>query len=142
MKRTPVVLGALLVLALTMAACGSSEPAGPVTVEMRMTDDFAYDPGEITVGPGAELTIVATNESDLNTKHDLVLLGDVFDGLGDINRAIEADPAIVLAEFPEVEPGGTDSITVTLDEPGTYQYYCSVQGHFAAGMQGTVTVEG
>lgn len=34
------------------------------------------------------------------------------------------------------------SYSLTFDEPGTYQIYCSTPGHFAAGMTMTVTVKG
>jgi uncharacterized cupredoxin-like copper-binding protein len=35
--------------------------------------------------------------------------------------------------------GGTKVVTVTL-KSGTYKFYCSVPGHRAAGMEGTLTV--
>ena len=35
--------------------------------------------------------------------------------------------------------GGTRTLTLTLP-PGTYTFYCSVPGHEAAGMKGTLTV--
>lgn len=38
-----------------------------------------------------------------------------------------------------VPPGGVSIDTVTL-APGTYQFYCPVGGHEAAGMKGTLTV--
>jgi uncharacterized cupredoxin-like copper-binding protein len=39
-----------------------------------------------------------------------------------------------------VANGGTSTVTVTL-KPGTYEFYCSVDGHEAAGMKGTLTVK-
>jgi plastocyanin len=39
-----------------------------------------------------------------------------------------------------VSNGGTSKISVSL-KPGTYTFYCSVDGHEAAGMKGTLTVK-
>jgi plastocyanin len=39
-----------------------------------------------------------------------------------------------------VQNGGTSTINVTL-KPGTYTFFCSVDGHEAAGMKGTLTVK-
>jgi plastocyanin len=39
-----------------------------------------------------------------------------------------------------VQNGGTSTVTVTLP-PGTYTFYCSVDGHEAAGMKGPLTVK-
>ena len=39
-----------------------------------------------------------------------------------------------------VQNGGTSTVTATL-KPGTYTFYCSVDGHEAAGMKGTLTVK-
>ncbi len=41
---------------------------------------------------------------------------------------------------PVVSNGGTSKVTVNL-KPGTYTFYCSVDGHEAAGMKGTLTVK-
>jgi plastocyanin len=39
-----------------------------------------------------------------------------------------------------VSNGGTSTVTETL-KPGTYTFFCSVDGHEAAGMKGTLTVK-
>jgi plastocyanin len=44
----------------------------------------------------------------------------------------------VLGATPTFQ-GGTKTLTLDL-KPGTYTFYCSVPGHRAAGMQGTLTV--
>ena len=41
---------------------------------------------------------------------------------------------------PVVSNGGTSTVSVSL-KPGTYTFYCSVDGHEAAGMKGTLTVK-
>ena len=41
---------------------------------------------------------------------------------------------------PIVSNGGVSTVTLTL-KPGTYQFYCSVDGHAAAGMRGPLTVK-
>ena len=53
----------------------------------------------------------------------------------------------VTVEGPGVEDKGTDTISgsstsITLDlQPGTYTFYCSVDGHRAAGMEGKLVVK-
>jgi uncharacterized cupredoxin-like copper-binding protein len=103
--------------------------------------DLTYEPGEITVALGTEVTITATN-GDPFGKHDLVIVRDVFSELVQVKNAMKADPGIVVGELGLVEAGESDSLVVTFDEPGVYQFFCLVTGHFVAGMQGTITVEG
>ncbi len=41
---------------------------------------------------------------------------------------------------PVVSGGGVSTVSANL-KPGTYTFYCSVDGHEAAGMKGTITVK-
>jgi uncharacterized cupredoxin-like copper-binding protein len=41
---------------------------------------------------------------------------------------------------PTVSNGGTSTVTADL-KPGKYEFYCSVDGHKQAGMEGTLTVK-
>lgn len=56
---------------------------------------------------------------------------------------VEHDVAIALgstvAGQTPIFTGGSKTLTVTL-KPGTYTFYCTVPGHRAAGMEGTLTV--
>jgi cytochrome c oxidase subunit 2 len=139
MRRTPVVVVALAA-ALLLPACGDDdEPhAGPSVdggehggrhrgpsdvapgareIEV-VASSFEFDPDELTVRAGEDVAIVLTSADIL---HDLTL--DELD-------------AHVSADAGETDAGGFRA-----DDPGTYAFYCSVEGHRAAGMEGTLTVE-
>jgi len=140
--RRAALFAVLASAALIAAGCSESsesKAAEPVALDVEMTD-FIYEPGEIAVAERAEVTITATNASPFG-KHNLLIVNDVFTELVQANDAIEADPGTLVAESGLVEPGESESLVVTFDEPGVYQFYCTVLGHFVAGMHGTITVE-
>ncbi len=78
---------------------------------------LAYTATKATGNPGP-VTIEMPNKS--GTQHDIAIAGL---GKG------------------EIVTTGTSSFKATLDAGKTYTYYCSVPGHRAAGMQGTLTVK-
>jgi plastocyanin len=89
--------------------------ARPVTLSGT---SYAFDPTEITVEAGEDVAIVLT-AGDI--EHDFT---------------VDALDTHVSAEAGETGEGG-----LSADEPGTYIYYCSVEGHREAGMEGTLTIE-
>ena len=128
----------LLVLAasvLTLSACGggssssSTTPAttggggggGGSTVKISADPSGAlkYEQTDVSATAGS-ITIDFTNMSSL--PHDVTIEG---------NGASGATDQIT---------DSTTSTTVDLD-PGTYTFFCSVDGHRAAGMEGTLTVK-
>ncbi|MEA2156325.1 MAG: hypothetical protein QOE11_2465 [Solirubrobacteraceae bacterium] len=141
-RSISVVLAAAA--ALGVAACGSSNkdsststpaaapPAATtttaagggggttLTVAADPSGKFAYDKKSLTAKAGS-VTIDFTNDSQV--------------------------PHNVTIEQGETEAGATDTIqgsktskTVTL-KAGKYKFYCSVDGHEAGGMTGTLTVQ-
>jgi Cu-Zn family superoxide dismutase len=98
---------------------GASADAGaaePITVA---AGDIFFDPKEITIPADTDVTVVITNGGA--ALHDFVI-----DELG-----IDAG---------DIPPGET--VEVVINAPaGEYEYYCSVPGHKAAGMWGTLVVE-
>ena len=142
MRRSLVaVLLSVLALGLVLAACGddgsegaehpmASMPGGmgghgestPVAdgarrIEVAATS-FEFDPDEITVTAGEDVAIVLSSDDLL---HDFTI--DEID-------------VHVAADRGETAEGG-----LRADEPGAYTYYCTVTGHRAAGMEGTLVVE-
>jgi plastocyanin len=100
---------------------GHDEPTpvaeGARRIEVDATS-FEFDPDEITVTAGEDIAIVLTSDDLL---HDLTI-----DGI-DVH---------VTADRGETAEGG-----LRADEPGEYTYYCTVTGHRAGGMEGTLVVE-
>jgi mono/diheme cytochrome c family protein len=71
--------------------------------------------------PSGQLTIHMKNASSV--PHDIAIRGNGVSQVGQV-----------------VSNGGTSTVTENL-KPGTYTFYCSVDGHEAAGMKGTLTVK-
>ena len=132
-RALPLVL-VLAALVLALSACGggssssSTTPAttggggggGGSTVKISADPSGAlkYEQTDVSATAGS-ITIDFTNMSSL--PHDVTIEG---------NGASGATDTIT---------DSTTSTTVDL-EPGTYTFFCSVDGHRAAGMEGTLTV--
>jgi plastocyanin len=125
-RALPTVL-TLLLLVLGLSACGGGDgdedggPAGGGT-----TLELAADPGggfsfdkKTLEAPAGTITIHLTNDASI--PHDIGVKGNGVD------------------EVSDTVTQGDVSLTVEL-EPGTYTFYCSVPGHEAGGMKGTLTV--
>ena len=95
----------------------SDVAAGAREIEVTASS-FAFDPDEITIAVGEDIAIVLTSTDIV---HDLTIA--------------ELDAHVA------AEPGETDAGGFRADEAGTYTFYCSVDGHRAAGMEGTLVVE-
>ena len=138
---------ALTGLALALAACGgddeepaATEPAPAATseetteettegttheaagaLELKADENqLAFDKDALEAEAG-EVSIHMENPSSI--PHNVALKGNGVDEKGDI-----------------VGKGETSTVTAEL-EAGSYTFYCSVGGHEAAGMKGTLTVE-
>jgi plastocyanin len=106
-----------------------SEPAPPAAGEGEETtlenpadeSQLAYAESELEA-PAGTITLVMENPSAL--EHNIAVRGGGVDEQGEV-----------------VGQGGESSVTADL-EPGEYEFYCSVPGHEAAGMKGTLTVTG
>jgi mono/diheme cytochrome c family protein len=107
-------------LATAVKAAGGGtavEKAGVLSIPADPGGQLAYSATKATGTPGP-VTIEMPNKS--GTQHDIVIAGL---GKG------------------EIVTNGTSSFKATLDAGKTYTYYCSVPGHRAAGMQGSLTVK-
>lgn len=98
---------------------GSNAPTVDAAREIQVkAGRLRFSPKTITVGAGEDVTIVMTST---DVFHDLVVKGAGH---------------VVGAKRKKTAEGG-----LRIDTPGTYKFWCSVPGHRAAGMKGTITVE-
>jgi plastocyanin len=99
---------------------GGGGGGGTISFEADPGGELAYTQTEVS-GPAGDDTIEFVNDSSV--PHDVT---------------IESDGS-QLAQT-EVITGDTTSTDATLD-PGTYTFFCSVDGHRDAGMEGTLTIK-
>jgi plastocyanin len=108
-----VTRGVVLVvlLAALVAGCGGSGESAPVaTTEVKMAKSYRFDPETIEIQAGQKVTW--TNEDNFTHTVEVEGQGDHKVGRG-------------------------DSVSITFDKPGTYDYVCTLHSH---DMSGTVIV--
>jgi plastocyanin len=128
----PIALAALV---LALAACGGSD------------NEAATTGGGATGGGGGGQTLQISADPSGALKFEQTSLETTA---GKVTIDFTNDSSLthnVTLDGPGVEDEGTDTITgsstsTTLDlQPGTYTFYCSVDGHRAAGMEGKIVVK-
>lgn len=134
MKRLTLFMIVLLT-GLMLAACGGDVPAAPaVTFDVTGYDEFRFDPADLSVQAGSEVTINFQNAGAL--EHNWLLIPQSVDAAS----ATEAN-AIAGANTGILAAGESASVTFMAPPAGTYTVVCTVPGHAVGGMVGTFTVE-
>lgn len=137
MRRWTIWTALALVGGFLLSACSS----GPSTEISATMEDFQFSPVEWTVAEGEEITVELTNDGSV--EHEWVILqsGVTISSESDLPETEEE----LLADFvyweDEVEPGETKTVTFTAPPAGEYQIICAIEGHFDAGMEGTLVSE-
>ena len=111
--------------ATSTQAPASPPPSSGATSTVKLSADpsgaLKFTTTKLTAKAG-NVTIAMLNPSGSGVPHGIAVQGNGVDQDGKI-----------------VQPGGTSTDKLNL-KPGTYQLYCPVPGHKAAGMIGTLTV--
>lgn len=134
-----ILLVAASLILLSACSSGPSKPATDITVEMT---DFAYSPSSLTVPAGQPVTLTVENIG--NIEHDFVV--DKIDATTKAVQDSGSDTHHAHGEEQNYDlhisagAGETSVFQVTVSEPGTYQIFCSVEGHKEAGMVGELIV--
>jgi uncharacterized cupredoxin-like copper-binding protein len=129
-------LGVFIVVAgvALTAACGTAAPtggagaavqapaapAGAQRVTVTVGNSMQFAPAALVVRAGQPIELTLRNGGGI--PHDFALTEGV------------ASPVKI-----EAQGGRTARGAFTIDTPGTYTFVCTVPGHAAAGMRGTIT---
>jgi plastocyanin len=112
--------GALATAVQQVAQKPAVEKNGVVEIDADPNGQLKFLASTASATPG-QVTLRMKNASSV--PHDIAITGGGVNQIG-----------------PVVSGGGTSTVTTSL-KPGTYTFYCSVDGHEAAGMKGTLTVK-
>jgi len=134
-----------LVGSFSLVACGSSDnststtAATPTTNATPAAGGGGGGGGSSTLNVEADSSALAYTQDSLSTKAGSVTV--------DFKNPSTTPHNVTIEDSNDNDIGATDTIasssastTVNL-KPGTYTFYCSVDGHEAAGMKGTLTVK-
>ena len=114
MKNIRIGLVLLPLAAVLLAACGSVQQV--ITITMT---SFVFEPDSVTAKAGQTVRVRLDNPDSIPHAFDIPELG--------VGLAIIPEAAI------EIEFVAT--------EPGTYVYFCGIEGHQEAGMEGVLVVD-
>ena len=150
MKRT-ILCAAIATFAV--AGCGSSNNSSSNSSTASSNTTAAPAPAATTPKPassgggGASSNLQLSADSSGQLKFDKTSLstkaGNVtitMDNPSPLGHAVAVEGNGVDKNGSTVQMGGKSTVTVSL-KPGKYTFYCPVDGHRAAGMQGTLTVK-
>jgi plastocyanin len=156
MRFKPIVsLLGLAVGLLVLAGCGSSSSssssaasatATPATTATETSPATSSTPASTPAGASSNVSLEANPEGALkyNTTALTAKAGKVsidFTNMApeDHNVTVASASGAVVGATPTFQ-GGAKTLSLNL-KPGTYKFYCSVPGHRAGGMEGTLTVK-
>lgn len=153
---TPAAALCAAVAAFAVAGCGSSNDnsssgssssSDTTTAAQAPPPSTSGSSGGSASGGGASSNLKLAADSSGQLKFDKTKLsakaGSVtitMDNPSPVPHAVALEGSGVDKDGATVSTGGKSTVTVNL-KPGTYQFYCPVDGHRAAGMEGTLTVK-
>ena len=141
MRKLAILASALVVAALALTACGGDDDDDSSAATSTSTTTQAQGGGggetlKVTADPGGQL---AFEEKSLSAKAGQVTI--------DFDNPSSTDHDVTIEDQGGTEVAATDIIaddtaTANADlQPGSYTFFCSVDAHREAGMEGPLTVK-
>ena len=138
---------ALALAAVALSGCGSSSkekaastntPTPTATATATAASGGASAGGGQVVKLAADPSALKFDKSTLTAKAGKVTLS--MANPSGLPHAVSIEGKGVDKDGNTVQKGGTSTVTATL-KPGSYEFYCPVDGHRQAGMEGKLTVK-
>lgn len=145
MRRSLAMIAIAAAASFGIAACGSdsndsTSAADTSTTESSTTESTTPASG----GGGAAGTVeIAESEYKLDPADPSTAAGSVTFNVtndGQIAHNFEVEGNGVEEEVETIDPGASGTLTIDDLKPGSYEIYCSIEGHRDLGMEGTLTV--
>jgi uncharacterized cupredoxin-like copper-binding protein len=143
-RKLPVAL-AVIAIPLFLAACGGDDSSSTSAATPATTSSEASTESSTTAagGGGGETVGLSETEYKITPADPSVKAGSVtFDISNDgaTTHNVEIEGNGVEEASDDLQPGSSGQLTVDL-KPGTYDMYCSIDGHRDLGMEGEITVQ-
>jgi uncharacterized cupredoxin-like copper-binding protein len=147
--RTLTLISLACALAIPVAGCGGDDDddggsgGGAANTQTKETSEGGASGGgggaaqtlKLGADPGGALKF---DKSTLTAKAGKVTI--VLDNPSSLPHAVEIEGNGVEESSSTIGKGETTKVSATV-KAGTYEYYCPVDGHKAAGMTGELTVQ-
>ena len=144
MPRKILVVLVVISVPFMLAACGddddtSTEAAAPATTAA----ETSAEESTTASGGGGETVDISETEYTIDPAEATVKAGSVTFNVSNDGQTVhdlEVEGNGVEEGTEDLQPGDVGELTVDL-EPGTYEMYCSIDGHEDLGMKGEITVQ-
>lgn len=147
--KTVLTLALIALFAFAAAGCGDSDDEGINSTDNNPAQSEAEDPtGETTDSGGSNTKLALAADPNGELKYNKTKL-NAKPGNVTINLTNESSTPhdVAIRDSSDAEIGKSETITeseTSLQLPdlgaGSYTFFCSLPGHEAAGMKGTLTV--
>ena len=100
------------------------------------TSGMSYSPAEVVVEKDMPITLALKNSDQI--EHDIEIKDVPFKMVSESTHQHEVEEKVI---HLHAEPQSTSEITFTMNEVGTYEFYCTIPGHKENGMVGQIKVK-
>jgi len=145
--RTLTLIALVSALGITAAGCGGDDDDSGGSSDSSANTQTTKSTGggggggggaqtlKLSADPGGALKF---DKSSLKAKPGKLTI--MLDNPSSLPHAVEVEGNGIEEESGTIGKDETTKVTATV-KAGTYEYYCPVDGHKAAGMKGTLTVQ-